>query len=299
MIQIYIDVYENDSDQLKELIGAFGEEILSTKDQIKVVEILNKYRIIYTDNIFNELHAGTTVVNLNKILTENMGAENEVFQINFNYYGDETSEKFQVYTELVDAMELLIITKRIDGESINLVVNQSSEDDIPEDNDEYEEEYETDEDDDEDDFEPAKIETVPFLEDDDDEDADPFDWFSVKPKIENLYVSKSAVIATSKHARKQIRHHGIVVASKRSYIEKDRAVIKAFLKKFIPGKSAWIKQYRNRILKRWMKTYMIDRKTMKKFEKYYRSKKNEKKKKNLIGKAAHFLHSDPWNDPNK
>jgi hypothetical protein len=86
-----------------------------------------------------------------------------------------------------------------------------------------------------------------------------------KTKKRKSYPS-SKILKSAKHAKKDIKNHGIIIQSGKSR-DKDEEIIRSFLKDFIPGKSNWIKSYRKIILKRWMNQYAITKKAAKKYEK--------------------------------
>ena len=113
----------------------------------------------------------------------------------------------------------------------------------------------------------------------------------------------SRIIKTSKHAKRDIKRHGILIESGKAR-DKDMEIIKSFLKDFIPGKSNWIKSYRKAVLKRWMNHYAITKKMAKQFDKYSKETQKDKKasfKSSAVSKATRGLlkHYNAFYDTSK
>ena len=120
------------------------------------------------------------------------------------------------------------------------------------------------------------------------------------------YGSSRVLKNASKNPKKQFKRHGIIVADDKSAIKKDEKIIKAFLKDFIPGNSSWIKEYREEVLSRWMRMYVIPKKLLKKLEKKQHGKNSKKgsssnkiTKENAMNFTRKLLGNDSWNNPNK
>jgi hypothetical protein len=92
----------------------------------------------------------------------------------------------------------------------------------------------------------------------------------VKPKKVNR---RSKVFIHSSNLKKNIKNHGIIITSGKKDIKKDKEILRDFLKEFIPGKSAWVKEYRSIILERWLRVYAITKKDAKKYRSDVRKKR--------------------------
>nr|DAX41698.1 MAG TPA: hypothetical protein [Caudoviricetes sp.] len=276
-MKINIELYDNDSPEYMNFVSQFGEDVVSTEDEIKVVDIGTETKVIYTTNTFMKLDPPSTLINLNRILHENVA--DEIFAIDFISHSNEDCVEDHRY-EFIEALNAM------DSDDFYLigVIKPYKE---------YDEEEEPE----------LNFDEVEYDDDDENEDEEvtPFNVFDQPhKKSTNLYVRRSSIFSSSKNPKKQVNRHGILVATKSRHIEKDREMIKAFLKKFIPGKSPWVKRYRNKVLKRWISMYVVDKKTIHKFEKQYQSKRRKKKTDKLITLGKKLIHtSDPWNDPNK
>ena len=302
MFRLGIEVYDETSGCFDSFVESFGEDILSTPEEIRVVEIGRDAVVVYKASEFLQLNPETTMQNLNTLLEESI--DDDMYLISFTYHSDppigiSASNRYIVYRNTVFAMRDAITSH--DDWKLALIPTEDPR--YRPTKDYFEAMADHDEENNEEDEDISDLDDLDEVEPDDDEEDisnDPFDGFDPEPKHRKKFsVRKSAVFSGSCSPKKQFRHNGVVVAAKQSHIEKDRAMIKAFLKQFIPGKSPWIKRYRNKILKRWMKMYMVDKKTIKKFYKEQQSKKTSKRKKKLVGMTHRLLQNDPWNDPNK
>lgn len=102
------------------------------------------------------------------------------------------------------------------------------------------------------------------LDDDEDEDDDDDD------RPNHRQYDTSRVIRNAKHPKRDIKRHRIIIARKKDY-DRDRKMIKAFLKEFMPGKEKWIKRYRSEIAGRWIRAMAVKEKEAKAREKEFRA----------------------------
>ena len=182
--------------------------------------------------------------------------------------------------------------------------------DDPDDEDDEEDGYDDDEDEEEDIAGPDR----PSV-------ADPFGFLVNPPEMKQSkggkkskrkkkdmsdFAYRSAVIKRAKSVKQSIRRYGVVVAAKNSDLKKDRDVIKAFLKVFLPGNKAWQKEFRKQVLKRWMSMYAISKSHLQKMEKAHRKSKKDAAKNNYgaiqkgLSLTAQLMRpADRWNDPSR
>jgi len=177
--------------------------------------------------------------------------------------------------------------------------------------------YESDDDSDDDDEDEDDYDFG--LDDDDDYDEDnevtdevdrilglaPFDpgAYGKKPsKKYNKTYPTSRILKSSKHPKRDVRRHGIIIQSGKPR-DRDERIIKNFLKDFIPGNSGWKKEYRRIIAKRWLNQYSITKKAARKIsEKFEKTKKpyNKKKVESIANGTRSILNRyDPFYDSSK
>lgn len=120
-------------------------------------------------------------------------------------------------------------------------------------------------------------------EDDDTEDIDDiFGMFGVDCGVSSksnrsrgTSHNSSRSFAKAKNKKENIKNHGILIANK-DHIDRDRKIVKKFLKEFIPGDSNYAQAYRKRILNRWMSVYAISKKQANEIEREFRKKGRKK-----------------------
>lgn len=119
------------------------------------------------------------------------------------------------------------------------------------------------------------------------------------------FIGRSRVMKNAKTPKRDINRHGVIVANKRSDLEKDRDTIKRFLKVFLPGKKDWQKKFRKDVLKRWLTMYAISKKDLEKMEREHRRQRKEAAKKGYdavhrglsLTQRLMTTPVDRWNDP--
>lgn len=181
------------------------------------------------------------------------------------------------------------------------------------------------EDDDDDIFDRWVDEQLDEDDDDDDNDSsfhDPFEAMGYefklpkkekgkkskdkKSHVDDLQIYRSKVFRNSKNPKREISRHGVLIANKKSDIEKDREILKDVLKAFIPGDKTWIKKFRKELLDRWMVVYVITKKSLKRKEHEYRQAKRREVINHgydtiskSIGLTSQIIShaTDKWNDP--
>lgn len=146
----------------------------------------------------------------------------------------------------------------------------------------------------------ADFEDEDDMDDDDEEDDNEeidthiFDAFgfaqSLDKKSKNRGHQSSKSFHSAKNKKANIKNHGILISSNNS-IESDKRIIKAFLKKFIPGDSKYIKDYRKKVLNRWISMYALSKNQAKEIENQHRKKrrKNYIEAADIIGKTSRNL----------
>lgn len=124
-------------------------------------------------------------------------------------------------------------------------------------------------------------------------------------KKSKKHYSESRLVANGKSPKRDYSRHGVVISRDKKDYEKDAKIIKDFLKDFIPGSARWKRDFRDDLLERWMKAFVIRKKKLRKLEKKMHHKKKSKKKPSP-GQimAMDFTRrmvsaTDPWNNPNK
>lgn len=122
----------------------------------------------------------------------------------------------------------------------------------------------------------------------------------------------SYALMASKSPKKEYERHGVIVVKNKKPIEKDARLIMSMLKRFIPGKQSWKKQFRKDLAERWLGSYVVTKKKLTRLEKEYRQKQREKKRvehrppifdpaKALIMTESILANNrtDSWSDPKR
>lgn len=183
-------------------------------------------------------------------------------------------------------------------------------------------EYNDDDEDDDDDNDNDDIEVDDEDEDDDIDDDDPLSYInqfindipkekrkanSKKKQPKKSIVKPSVVLEESKHPKKDFNRHGVVICNDKRAIKYDKKTIKKFLEEFIPGNSGWKKEYREELLDRWIKMFVVTKKQKHKLEKQHRKNRMYRNRisNNETRKALEFTQRlfntpiDRWSDPSR
>lgn len=307
---------------------------LSTVEDIKVNKTQAGYTIVYLDSDLNQMDVGNFVSSLLILLMDNL---TDPISISIRYHYADNNDDIHIdpYTA-ISILKINDILERIPNKIIkdscehSIEYHRSSDidtlisirddyDDSQEDeNDENSIDCGMDTDDDNSIFNHIKS----FCEDyDDDEDVistlssiigniDMSDTNKGKNKNKKSNKSKpeyprSRIFKDAKNPKKEIKRHGVVVTRDKDDLEKDKKIIKGFLKDFIPGKEGWVKEFRSELTQRWINMYTIKAKDLKKLEKKRKEKikdKERKKKNKEILDLTRNIFNVPissWDDPNK
>ena len=170
---------------------------------------------------------------------------------------------------------------------------------------------EDDDDDDELDDEISEmLRNVGYYGRDDYDDEDDDDYPHMPKDLLNYLMNNNAPTAyhsmswhNSNNAKKMIRRHGVIVASKKD-ISKDERIIKDFLKVFFPGNASWKKEFRADVAKRWVQMFVVTKGQLKRLEKADRKHRRAKDNDERVDKTISFANMlfgsrDHWSDPNR
>lgn len=271
----------------------------SSLDEIKVNKIGSDYSVIYSDELFQKLDTSAFAENLINILASNLPDAN--FNISLHYWACNNEELFSPECG-VAVIHLNNYLDDYEDERVLYTTSGSAEylvDCYDEDTEEF-------------DFEPEVAGTIDQADDDDDEDdvnesSSILDqYLNNDRKMKSKSYGSSKVLKSLKNPKKYVKRHGIMVSNDKSAKKKDEKIIKSFLRDFIPGKSSWVREYREEVLDRWMGSYAISKKTLQKLEKAH-SKQHGKSHKNgsnitketAMNLTRKFFSKDSWNDPNR
>ena len=302
-------------------------KIISTVDEIKVNKTPTGYSIVYPDDVINEINNGVFVSRLILLLMDNLTG---VISIDLRYHYIDINDEWHLNGDsVITLLKINDIIEQVPGviskDGIDHSIKYKCSKDISElklfltmnddeeEDDEYLDDSEDSEDSDfedyEDDFEvdDKVISSLSSIIGDIDIPKDnknkksKDDYF----KIDKSKTPRSRVFKESKNPKKEIKRHGVIITRDKEDLEKDRKIIKEFLKEFIPGKQEWVKEFRSELLCRWMKMYTIKIKDLKKIEKMQRDKKKDKERRKKNKKILDFTRNmfnvpiSSWDDPNK
>ena len=288
----------------------------SIASHVKIFKYEDFIGVAFTTNEMEVVNPPQVVATIKNILDKNMPTENIGFLVVVGVDSLETVTQKQNTIRLIEAIKKLadentrftVANNMDDIESqimkkISPMSNTSSDSQelrnlgILNDDDEDLADFDFDDDD--------------YEDDDNDEEYEEDDIpglsgfsFGKRRNKKNSYYGKSRVWKDSNHVRRSINRHGVVISTK-SNMDRDKKILKEFLKDFIPGNKGWEKSFRAELAKRWMAVYVVSKKQLKTLEKNHRNKKSNKSNRNNLkgafGIASKILapKNDIWFDPNR
>ena len=299
-------------------------KVLSTESRMTVNKVDDGLAVVYNDAVIRKMKCSTFLATITSMLSKN--CPDTIFDVHINFFYDIDGEIDPETMKFLEDLSRLIKAVVDTGKVPNIeykygnsrLLNQNAENFKHNQNPKpQEEEDEDDSDEDDDELSEDDIWNALGIEADDEDSEldeaaeieDPFEFMHnvkkvTKQKDSKEYYGRSRVAKNSKNLKKEVRRHGVIVGSKND-IKKDAKIIKAFLKDFIPGNAEWKKEFRNDILKRWLRMYVISKKKLKSLEKEHRKAVESKAKSKNAKKVMKFtkslftIPSDRWSDPTK
>lgn len=269
----------------------------STIDGINVNRAKYGYSILYSASDFMKLDLKSFVLSMIQIFNNNIPGAliNTTLEYNYAEMLDEHYDE-AVGIRIVNFGQMLDqVSNSSDFPSFHYDKSQNildmvdnEFDDSDDDDDFYNDDYEEDD--------PFAV----FFDEDYDDDDDR----EYRNKSYSDYYGRSRVVTNAKNAKRDMHRHGVIIASK-SDINSDKKILKEFLKDFIPGNSSWKKEFRNDVLKRWMKMYCISKSDIRYINKQYRKANYKEKRNKNIENAINMTtrlftaSADSWYDPNR
>lgn len=321
-INIAMDIY---SSETMPVVG-MGLEY-SSRNEIKVNKALDgTYRILYYEYEFYSIDPSLLATNIINLFMRNLSNCNIEFTVNHHRSAKKvTEDDVNIMMRIIEFSNIMSkINPKNDNNNIEFtyIISNSLRAiaaylsaALKDDNNHISKDpdydfYQTSDDEDEDD-------------EDDDEDNDEDDVVSMlakalygtefgdskngrKKKSKKEYAS-SKVMKAAKNPKRSYYRHGVMICPNKDAIKKDEKIIKEFLKDFIPGNSNWKKDFRDDLIKRWMRMYVVTSKQLKHLEKQHRKTYVSKRRKSSIDtdKALEFTRRlfntpvDKWNDPSR
>lgn len=319
--------------------GCYGK-LFSNKDQINVNVNKTKsgdishYSINFVDIEYERVDIPVFVAKLLTLLSQNL--KTGEYNISINYYecNDNDTVSPNVFINILKTADIL---KGISGNAIKsdkneltIIYDENAEtiDKIEDTLNRYEEALgntQSSEDDDEDyvssDKDMDALSSIfgdMLQEDPDDQEASMSPYDIVKSitgdnetkgkknkNKSNKSYAKSHIFRESKNPKKEVKRHGVIIARDKDDIKKDEKTLKEFLKDFIPGKDGWVKDFREDLIERWMRTYTIKNKDLKKLQKARRKNEKDaakaKKNKEILNFTRNIFNVpvSSWDDPTK
>lgn len=271
-------------------INVTNKNLLTTADQVKVLKSTDEYRIVMEDHEFKKVDCSNVIHTLESIFAKNMPDATVTFNVRYDFdsasYDPECGAKF---------MELHNVMHGIDtGASFVCNPDADNVDDVA---DMIGMEVGNDFD--------------LFGSDDSDVDNEEYDPFedlvrqykkASNKKRRKKYDNRSRVYRNCKNPKRDAHRHGVLVAADKRDIKTDEHVIKDFLEDFIPGNAGWKKDFRSDVAKRWIQSYTVSRKQLKRLERDHRKSKSSRKASKATKEALDFTRRtltvpiDRWND---
>ena len=262
----------------------------STATELKPELVDGDYSILYRISVFDDIDMLDFIRSMSAMFDENLGS-NVTIGVSVDTYGPVTDQRF-----LDSVIRFKRAFEEIDPD--NMMIIHFIYDD-PEDDDSDDEDDEDIDDDDEEDGD--EIDIMKFFNSPFDIDDRP----KKKKSSSRKSYSRSRVMVNSKHAKRDIKRHNIVIASKKDF-KRDADIIGEFLKDFIPGKSDWAKKYRRKVLVRWLNAFAIREKKVKAMQqdmkRELRAKESKRRAKSIGSKTTTVIPKSSYNpfyDPSK
>jgi len=313
-VNIIVFPKETNLNQVEDYDELLYGRAFSNLNEIQVNRVPNGFSVLYRDDIFSKLDPTMFVDGLINLLTSNI-SDTFVLKIYYFYMGSHFYH--QCGSAIISMDEYLSNHYRNDmmryttSESVSYIIDHYDavmdrfyiDDSNQEEPKKEVEEYDDDDIEDEDSEDDEE-------EEDTDDDEEEFDIEELlKPsKNTNKSYDYSRIMRTSKDTKRNVKRHGIIISSNKDARKRDVKILSGFLKDFIPGKSRWIKTYREEILERWMDMYVITKKIAKRMSKEHKDRlKRTQRRKPPITKdgVINFTqkllqnYSDPFYDPNR
>lgn len=287
-----------------------GDEI-STTENILVNKVDDGYSIVYMDDVFEELNVQEFLDSFIQLFSTNLPGKQ--IQVDIRYFPlDDFSEDCGKCI-----LDLDNLFRECEDDNIEYLTSPSVAQ-LIEGFDEETNEFDFNEDDDED----IDIDDIfSYIDPDDLDDDDDEDYYSdydtndilneylgrnkKRYKDDKPMIYKRSRLIRSSKIRKTIKRHGVIVSSDKSAKKKDAETIAKFLKDFIPGKE--YRNFRKKILHRWMDTLVISKRFAKKLQKAHENKANKKSRKKNKATQGRILDItsrmfggyDLFSDPNR
>jgi len=260
-------------------------KVFSDASEIRVNEVVEGYSILYTADVFkDELETEVLGENIINLFIDNL--PDTIIEIEIYYYY--IGSRFDSSCAMA-IMNLDEYFQECENEYIEYQSSPSTDFIASRLHDDGEEDDDDDLDDDEDDEDQFGIPDIP------------------RPKVKKKNYGRSRVLRESKNARKNIKRHGVIISPSKEAKKRDRKILQEFLKDFMPGKSKWIKEYREETLKRWMTMYVVSKSYAKRVAKIHRAERRKKRspianitKEAAIGLGTQLFQGyDPFYDPKR
>ncbi len=323
--QFAINIFSND-DIIK--TGDFDEEYgteFSNSTEIKLNKTKSGYSLLLIDDNLMTFDLQNFVNVIRKIITTSLKDAYCSVSINYVPGKDLTKGVIKTICDLHDIMNddytSIYNIDYVTSSTISILEGLLGD----EDDDEYDDEYDDydcnyspewfDEDDENDDIPDWLSEAIgPDIDEDEDDEFDVLEMLggfgaysyethkesTDKKNVSKSCIRRSKVLKEANKAKKTTSRHGLLVYDDKSDLKRDRETIKRMLKEFIPGDSAWIREFREEVLERWIRSYCISKKNLKRVKKYYskqQKKKGDGKKRKTQRTSS--LYDSLWNDPSR
>jgi hypothetical protein len=118
-----------------------------------------------------------------------------------------------------------------------------------------------------------------------------------KDKDDDLDIKKSAIFKHADHPKKDIEKYGLIIISNKDDIKKDYKTLLKIGNEFIPGKEKWKKEFRQNVAARWLMSYCISKKKLKKVKANVKADKKQDTVKTLS--KSLYATSSIWSNPQR